>query len=246
MNPYLEHRRVFHDFHQSFIVTARRHLQRQVRAPYTVQVDYDVYLDEPGSDLQLTYRPDVWISTSEPRQPAPATPTLIAPALGELELPAISETKSNYLRVVNLDSDAVVCVIEVLSPTNKTNKTHRSAYLRKRNTILCSETHFVELDLLRAGPRLPVKGLPVCDYYAMVSRASRRPAVELWPCGLREPLPTIPIPLAGHDADVTMDVQRVLHETYDESGYERFIYRSEPEPPLPADDQLWADLLRPR
>lgn len=246
MNPYLEHRRVFHDFHQSFIVTARRHLQRQVKSPYAVQVDYDVYLHEPTADVRLTIRPDVWVA----KRPGPAvldapsiSPRVRAPRTGELELPDISEVRSNLLRVVNVDNDRLVAVVELLSPTNKSRPDDRAAYLKKRNGLLLSDAHFVEIDLLRAGPRMPVRGLGECDYYAMVSRSDSRPAVELWPIQLREPLPTVPVPLEGTASDVLLDVQAVLNDTFDESGYAQFIYRSDPEPPLSADDLAWAKSL---
>ena len=62
-------------------------------------------------------------------------------------------------------------MIELLSPANKQPGSDREQYIHKRRQLLCSQTHLVELDLLRGGPRMPVEELPACDYYALVSRA---------------------------------------------------------------------------
>ncbi len=55
----------------------------------------------------------------------------------------------------------VVTVIEVLSPANKTR--HRDRYIANRDAILSSDSHLVEIDLLRGDlyefglrDRLPV------------------------------------------------------------------------------------------
>ncbi|MCA9010910.1 MAG: DUF4058 family protein [Planctomycetaceae bacterium] len=75
--------------------------------------------------------------------------------------------------------------------------------------FLSSPTHLVELDLLRGGMRLPVVDtLPPGDYYAIVSRAKRRPKCEVYAWTLHEKLPVIPIPLKLGDADATVPLQK--------------------------------------
>jgi hypothetical protein len=101
----------------------------------------------------------------------------------------------------------------------------------------------VEIDLLRGGERMPVEEMPACDYIVMVSRSYERPRVELWPLALRDPLPTIPIPLRRGDRDATIDLQRLLHEQFDAAGYEDYIYRGRPQPPLSEIDAKWAESL---
>ena len=80
---------------------------------------------------------------------------------------------------------------------------------------------------------------------ARSSRAGERPDAGIWPIRLRDPLPTIPIPLASDDADVRLDLQQILHLTYDESAYALDIYNGDPEPPLSPDDDAWARSLIP-
>ena len=41
---------------------------------------------------------------------------------------------------------------------------------------------------------MPWANLPACAYYALVSRAETRPHADVWPVGLRDPLPRIPTP----------------------------------------------------
>jgi hypothetical protein len=69
--------------------------------------------------------------------------------------------------------------------------------------------------------------------------------VDLWPLALRDPLPTIPIPLRREDRDATLDLQRLLHEQFDAAGYEDYIYRTSPQPPLSKSDAAWAESLAP-
>ena len=81
--------------------------------------------------------------------------------------------------------------------------------------------NFVEIDLLRGGGRMPMEGLAACDYCVMVRRPADGRNVAVWPMALREPLATIPIPLLPPDRDVAVDLQALLHETYDAAGYAR-------------------------
>jgi hypothetical protein len=76
----------------------------------------------------------------------------------------------------------------------------------------------------------------------MVSRYEDRPNVGLWPLGLRDKLPTIPIPLLAQERAV-LDLQSALHQVYDAAGYEDYIYASEHHPPLQGADMEWAQRL---
>ena len=134
----------------------------------------------------------------------------------------------------------VVTVIELLSPSNKEPGADRNKYIEKRVEVLTSRTNFIELDLLRGGQRLPIRDLPACDYYALVSRWWERPSMGRWPVKLRDPLPAIPIPLRRGEAEPLVELKPVLDRTYDEAGYAYRIYRHEPEPPLSAEDAAWA------
>jgi hypothetical protein len=141
---------------------------------------------------------------------------------------------------------AVVTVIEVLSLDNKRSGSDgRHEYLRKREAILAGDVHLIEFDLLRGGARLPtVEELPPAAYYALVSRADRRPHVEVYPWALCHRLPSIPVPLAGSDADVQLDLHAIFTTVYDRAGYAYAVdYRRPVTPPLPAADMAWVQSI---
>ena len=145
-----------------------------------------------------------------------------------------------YIEVVDRHRQSIVTVIELLSPSNKSKAEDRAEYLAKRRRLRTGLAHFVEIDLLRGGPRMPLVGLPPCDYYALVSRVEDRPRVGLWPIAVRDPLPTIRVPLANGDADVPLDLRAPMDRVYDEAGYGRYVYANELDPPLSPADAAWA------
>jgi hypothetical protein len=110
----------------------------------------------------------------------------------------------------------------------------------KRRQLMSGPTHLVEIDLHRGGTRPSPRELPPCDYYVLISRHEDRPRVGVWPFALRDPLPTVPVPLTAPDAPVALDLKAVLDRTYDAGGYGKYIYEETPEPALNADDSEWA------
>jgi len=164
--------------------------------------------------------------------------TLVAPA--RVRIPAVDVERVPFLEVRDRETWEVVAVIELLSPCNKYAGPDREQFLGKRGQLLGSSVHYVEIDLLRGGPRMPLENLPPCDYYAMVSRTESRPEAEIWPVALRAALPTIPIPLRAGRADARVDLQEVLHRAYESGAYEDYIYRGQAQPRLSAEDTAWA------
>ena len=160
------------------------------------------------------------------------------------ELSVDSETLS-YLEIRDRDRHDLVTVVELLSPCNKYAGPDREQYLAKARQLQRTWVHFVEIDLLRGGPRMPWLDMPACDYCVVVSRFERRPKAGFWPIGLRDRLPEIPIPLRGGDADARLDLQQVLHHIYDAAGYAYHIYSGPPEPPLAPADADWANQFLP-
>jgi hypothetical protein len=136
---------------------------------------------------------------------------------------------------------ALVTAIEVLSPTNKRGS-GREEYLAKRSRLLLSQAHLVEIDLLRAGTRVPMRDpLPPARYYVFVSRADTRPLSDVWPITLVEPLPVIPIPLLAEDGHVPLDVQATFTAVYDQLRLDLAVdYSSPPDGPLSAEEAAWA------
>jgi hypothetical protein len=87
---------------------------------------------------------------------------------------------------------------------------------------------------------------PQPDYLVTVNRAWRRLGVaadyQLFPIGVRETLPCIPIPLTERLAESVLDLQWVFNQAYDRGPYQRGAvdYHQPPEPPLAEPDREWA------
>ncbi|MBI4603374.1 MAG: DUF4058 family protein [Planctomycetes bacterium] len=139
----------------------------------------------------------------------------------ECVLPMPQERRETYLVVRDRETLDVVTVVETLSPANKApGNRGRELYLSKRDEVLQSRSHLVELDLLRGGLRLPaLGGLPPGDYYAVVSRRPRRPRADAYAWTVRKALPPIPIPLKDGDPDASLDLQAAFATVYDRACY---------------------------
>ena len=58
------------------------------------------------------------------------------------------------------------------------------------------------------------------------------------------PISEIPIPLAGRDADVTLELQAAFAETYERAGYKYSVdYQEDVIPSLRSADQKWMKSL---
>lgn len=241
MNPYLESDEVWPDLHQRLIVSMADALADQVDPAYLVKIEEQLYVQEaPESPHRAGPRADVGIKKSG--GPIPSEPGLaVLDAPAKIRLPEPDFERQAYLEIRDRASREVVAVLELLSPTNKGR--HRDQYLVKRDKILVSSAHLVEIDLLRGGEPMPSPDRPSCDYSVVVSRAELRPEADFWPIGLRDALPTIPVPLRGPDRDATLDLQALLNRAYEAGRYARYAYEGRPRPPLRPDDESWAARL---
>jgi hypothetical protein len=217
---------VWHDFHERFLPAAATSMVPQVRPNYIVLIDENIYLhDIPAAERRLLGRPE-----------APAQVLLAEEDVESLSYPKIRDRLSREL----------ITVVELLSPTNKRPGDHRAQYLAKRSIVRQGPVHLVEIDLLRGGKPLPAEDRPDCVYSVLVSRAGRRPRADFWPIGLRDLLPTIPVKLRPEDGDARLDLRALLDRIYDESDYEDYRHKHEPDPPLTGDDAIWARSFLPR
>jgi hypothetical protein len=136
----------------------------------------------------------------------------------------------------------LVTVIEILSPVNKRGSGFQD-YLQKRMSLMQSQTHLLEIDLLRMGQRIPLAGgeLPLAAYYIFLSRFTRRPRTEVWPVQLSKELPPVPIPLLPPDEDVPLNLQQAVDDCFALVGYEALLdYSQSPPPPdLTGKDAEW-------
>lgn len=251
MNPYIERPGVWNDFHDSFIPAAREALIPQIVPRYYVRIEEHLFIHEPTARERFALgRPDLSVHPAGGTTAASAGAAAVA-APAQVGLPVVvEEERLPYLEIRDRDRHEVVTVIELLSPANKAPGPQRDQYLAKAQRILASRTNFVEIDLLRGDPKMPWDRLPACDYYAIVSRPADRkadsPHASLWPLGLRDPLPTVPIPLRPGEPEPTLDLKAVLDRVYDAAAYHLFLYSSDPEPPLSGPDAVWAaQILHP-
>jgi hypothetical protein len=155
------------------------------------------------------------------------------------------ERRETYLVIRERETMEIVTVIETLSPANKRGSSDgRAQYLAKREEILRSRTNLVELDLLRGGQRLPARGMPTADYYALVSRGHKRPRTDVYAWSIREPLPEIPIPLKKDEPEVRLNLQEVFQTVYQRARYQLSVdYRAPLDTPLPEAEAAWVRSL---
>jgi len=248
MNPYLEQDDAWHDFHERFMPLVAEWISAQVDPHYIVKIDEHVFIHEFSAEQRrFLGRADISVARDLSRPDADrqtAVAVLDAPAEGYV--PAIDVERLSFVEIRDRRNRHLVTVIELLSPANKRPGGDRDQYLAKRQEILGSTAHLIEIDLLRGGQRPPLEDLAACDYCVMVSRSEQRPRVGLWPLQLRDRLPVVPIPLRCPDPDARLDLQAVLHDIYDKARYETYVYDGSPEPPLSPDSETWARQFVPR
>jgi len=251
MDPFLELQE-WEDFHYSFNAAIRDALSSRLAPRYVVRVERRVYVEFPGEADPLFRRPDVsvlWTGETAGGTAVAAEPaTSLQPF--ECELPIPEERRETYLLIRLQETMEVVTVLETLSPANKRpGGDGRREYLKKREEVVQSQSHLVELDLLRGGARLPMMNpLPPADYYAVVSRSQRRRKAAGYAWTIRDRLPTLPLPLKAGDPDVPLDLQAAFATVYDRARYDLSLnYDVDLQPPLGDDDAAWVrGLLRSR
>lgn len=255
MNPYLEDPAIWPGVHTSLISEIRNRINAQAPRRYFADIEERVYVldqDDPAHRLII---PDVSVRDFQPNEvggrmmaeqnsAAGGVATLVAPVRAAILGPLDHTERRIVIRT--LEGEHIVTVIEVLSPTNKTRGSDgRTAYMKKRAEVLNSDAHFIEIDLLRGGERMPAAANVVfkkkSDYRIVVSRAAERPMADWWLIDLPQPLPPVPVPLSPGDPDLTIDLQSTLHHVYDDVRYDRRInyHRPPPPPELPPDQQTW-------
>lgn len=252
MDPFIESSRLWSQFHTALIVALQQYLTPKIRPKYRVEIEERTYqqlefIGERADDRVGI--PDVLIEQSKKLRE-----TTVAYSVGETaiitpftaELPQYFEIKERYLEVRHLESQKIITSMELISPSNKIRGKGKDEYEEKRKKVLASYTHFIEIDLTRAGEVLPMKlhNGSVGDYRVIVSRAQRRPRADVYAFQLRQPIPSFPVPLLQEDPEPIVPLNQLVHELYDRAGYDMAIDYSQPlDPPLAQEDQQWANAL---
>jgi hypothetical protein len=235
MNPFLERPGLWHEVHHGLISLMAYTLTSQVRPKYRVAIEIRVYREELTDPF--VGRPDVAVL----REQTAVTYAVAPPLPRPVYVPAFDEIREGYLEVREVATNDVITAIEILSPSNKRPGEGRQAYQLKRERVLASATHFVEIDLLRGGEPMRMFGDDTrSDYRILISRADQRPRADLYAFSVRQPLPTFTLPLQRGDAEPRVDLQAL----YDRAGFDLAVdYRRDPAPPLSEADAAWADAL---
>lgn len=241
MNPWLERPGLWSSIHARLIVALADDLNQRLPPHYQAEIEEIVYVATIHSS-DILGRPDIAVRTLSE---SPATYALAPAALPVVvEVPHREEITHRWLEVRAVPSGEVVAVVELLSPVNKRPGEGRAKFEDKRNNVLASPSHLVEIDLLRDGPPMPVRWrdeqIPG-HYRILVSRAPERPRAELYPFNLRDPIPGFLFPLRAGDVEPIIDLNRLLRELYVRARYAQLLdYARDPDPPLSADDLAWA------
>jgi len=236
MNPYLEHPSLWREVHFWLIAQLAKSLNPVFVPKYRAAVEKRVYLDSV-----LVGIADAAIFQSNPAtklNSVVTTEVLSKPV--KVTLPQSEEITERYLEIREVKTGRVVTVIEVLSPKNKRVGEGREKYLTKRQKVLNSATHLVEIDLLRSGNFMPMAEAILSDYRILVSRANLRPAAELYPFNLREAIPQFLLPLQPEDQEPIIDLSEVLRQISQDAALDMAIdYSQPPVPPLSSSDFEW-------
>ncbi len=237
MNPYLEAPALWSEVHSWLIVELARMLNQSITPKYRAAVEKRVY-----EESILVGIPDVSIVRQSRAVPVKATPTATAtlsqPIL--VALPESETTIERYLEVREVATGEVVTVVEILSPKNKRSGEGREQYLSKRQKVLGSQSHLVEIDLLRGGEALPIQDAGRSNYRVLVSRVEQRPIAELYPFDLRDQLPCFGLPLRSGDESVPIDLNVLMQMVYESAALDLAIdYGQQTTPRLSQDDFDW-------
>lgn len=246
MDPYIEACGLWEDFHSLLIGSIYRALAPALPRGYTVHTATRSYvvLMEPEGKSPHTAQPDVAITDAarrkRPRKKkggvAVAEPGAVAPVL--MQAFVAEQYKESFVEIhAQRDERLLVACLEVLSPSNKRPGTEGwRQYERKRQALLLGQAHFVEIDLLRGGHKMPMlTPWPEAPYSLLVCRAERAPYCHVWPASFQQPLPPVPVPLLAPDPDLTLDLQPLIDDIYALGRFgEQLDYARALAPPLPA------------
>ncbi|MBN1284570.1 MAG: DUF4058 family protein [Anaerolineae bacterium] len=241
MDPYLEETALWAGVHGQLTTYISAQLAPKLRPKYVPYTETRIEIGLVDLDAPRPYLPDIAVAAHAVRAAGtPAPPGITAPL--EIETVVEWEMTIATVNILRAADQRLVAVIEILSPINKRpgNEAYE-AYRRKRTTLLQSDIHLLEIDLLRQGRRvLPQEALPPAPYFVFLSRADRRSRCEVWPIALADPLPVVPVPLLAPDPDAPLDLGAALSTLYDAHGYDLILdYTLSPPGPLTGHDLEW-------
>ena len=241
MDPYLESE-LWQEFHDRFAEQISEQLTPHIHPKYVIALAKRYVLTYSIPGIYAPQKANILFGV-QPVEVTADCPGVTEPAV-ELASPLPEEIPLVSIEIRDIAERRLVTVIEILSPANKHSDGVR-VYHRRRTALLRTSVHLLEIDLLRHGERIELLGEPPpATYYAYLSRVQRRPYTQVWPIGLHQSLPILPVPLLPPDSDVPLNLQVALNTCYDQGGYEGILDYTTPLPKFKSDDQAWiADIL---
>jgi len=238
MNPYFEDH--WRDVHTRLTIYLADQLQEELPPGLVARAEEKVAIDEEGKPGAL--RPDVQVvepaGIHEP-------PGLYGATVAEPLVVLVEPDADRWVEILDAGG-RLVTVIEVLSPTNKSEE-GRAAYRRRQRAYISGGVNLVEIDLLRRGERvlaIPLSEVPEParrGYMVCICRATHPGQREIYPLPLRAPLPAMRIPLRPTDADVVLKLQPLIDQCFERGRYWVLDYRRDLQPPLDPEDACWMD-----
>ena len=190
---------------------------------YDASISERVYLVEYDPEVRRLISPDVTVSAEELSTRAKEHSRIATLEPATIPLVVWESPRETFIEIIRRPDRSLVTSIELLSPANK-QAPGRIEYLAKRRAILSQPVHLVELDLLRAGQRVPfARPLPPADYYYIVSRYEERPDCQVYSWLMAHELPTLPIPLRAPDTDIFVNLADVFNTAYERGRFQRRI-----------------------
>lgn len=250
VDPWLESSPFWQGFHTSFLTYLRDELRPLLPDGYKASLEVRVYIDR---ELLLSPPhervPDVEVYRSRGKS---ETAVLDRPDIAEgilLGGPGV-ERKEAWLGIRSLPDDELITSIEVLSPSNKQDGDGRVSYRDKQAQLAASGVNLVEIDMLRGGvhtahlPREWLQGTSP-DHFVAIYRTKWPNYSQLISWGLRQPLPTIPIPLDPGASEPRISLQSIYERAYDNGDIAYYLRnrKHQPEPRLATPDLEWASTL---
>jgi hypothetical protein len=214
-------------FSQAFVAHLCAALPRALPPDYVASAAERTWCVQEDEDDGAA--PDHIIEPNEGRPTVGTPPTCVG------TLAPLVARSQHFVSIVNRSQNRVVTAIEVFHPWNKERGPDRVAYRYTRADYFTTRTNLVEIDLLRAGDRVPFgkPKPPDADFYALVSRANMYPKAHVWAFTVRDELPVLPIPLKPADGEIALSLRERLDRTYDDGGYaNRIDYAAPPAYPL--------------
>ncbi len=245
MDPYLERREIWADFHDNLIARVQAALQPLLRPRYVAVTQDRIYVVES----ERAVRPDVSVVRTSSRESSPPSHRTVL----ELDTPVVfdlvrEEIREPLIHIVETASgNRLVTAMEVLSPTYKETRDGRTAYLQESGELWEGGANLVEIDLWPGGepivrvPRERLESLRPWRYVVAVSRFEP-PKQEVYRKTLDQRLPRVGVPLAKGDLDVPLDLQAVFARCWEEGPYPELLrYDGPPPGGLSAEEARWAE-----